>query len=46
MKVFLDDVRNPKDCVTYMHQRIGDKNPIYLEEWVIAKNCNVSSRCG
>lgn len=38
MMVFLDDVRESKDCVTYMHQRIGDKNPIHLKEWIIAKN--------
>lgn len=37
-KLFLDDVRNVKDVVTYMHLRIGDKNPIYLEDnWLIAK---------
>lgn len=38
MKVFLDDCRFPTDCITYMHQRIGKLNPIYLEEWAIAKD--------
>lgn len=36
-KLFLDDVREPKDCLSYMHLRIGAKNPIYLEDWIIAK---------
>ena len=40
MKVFLDDVRIPKDCVNYMYKRIGPLNPIYLEEWTIVKNYN------
>ncbi len=38
IKLFLDDVRVPKDCLGYMHLRIGAENPIYLEEWVIARN--------
>jgi len=38
-KLFLDDVRTMTDCITYMHQRIGKKNPIYLEkDWVICRN--------
>jgi hypothetical protein len=38
-KLFLDDVRNPVHCITYMHLRIGKLNSIYLEnEWVIARN--------
>lgn len=37
-KLFLDDYRNPLDCVSYMYKRIHAKNPIYLEEWEIAKN--------
>lgn len=36
-RLFLDDVREPKDCLAYMHLRIGAKNPIYLEDWMIAK---------
>lgn len=38
MKIFLDDYRTPTDCVQYMYKRIGKLNPIYLEDWVIAKN--------
>lgn len=38
MKIFLDDIRFPVDCVSYMHKRIGALNPIYLEEWVIVRN--------
>ena len=38
MKIFLDDYRVPLDCVSYMHQRIGKLNPIYLEEWKVVKN--------
>lgn len=40
MKLFLDDVREPKDCLGYMYKRIGPLNPIYLEEWVIVRNYN------
>ena len=38
MKIFLDDIRNPQDCVNYMHKRIGALNPIYLEKWVVVRN--------
>jgi hypothetical protein len=39
MKLFLDDIRNPEDCIHYMHKRIGSFNPIYLaEDWIIARN--------
>jgi hypothetical protein len=38
MKIFLDDIRVPSDCVTYMHSRIGNMTPIYLEEWNIVRN--------
>jgi hypothetical protein len=38
-KLFLDDVRNPVHCVTYMQSRIGWKNPIYLQnDWMICRN--------
>ena len=40
MKLFLDDVRFPKECVSYMYKRIGDQNPIYLEKWEIVRNYN------
>lgn len=39
MKIFLDDYRNPIDCLPYMHQRIGKLNPIYNErEWYTVRN--------
>ena len=38
MKLFLDDVRNPSECVHYMYQRIGKLNPIYLEDWHLVRN--------
>ena len=38
MKIFLDDFRNPEHCIPYMHQRIGSKNPIYLEEWLVVRD--------
>lgn len=37
-KLFLDDVRNPVHCISYMRSRFRGY-PIYLEnEWVIARN--------
>lgn len=38
IKIFLDDVRQPEDCLGYMHQRIGSLNPIYREKWEIVRN--------
>lgn len=38
MKLFLDDVRQPENCVGYMYTRIGKLNPIYLEEWKIVRD--------
>lgn len=38
-KLFLDDYRNPKDCVSYMHKFLGSKNVMYLEkDWIICKD--------
>lgn len=37
IKIFLDDIRHPVDCVKYMHTRIGPKNPLYLDEWLIVR---------
>lgn len=31
-KLFLDDIRSPRDCVEYM------RNTIYNEKWVVVKN--------
>lgn len=38
IKLFLDDIRIPMDCVPYMYKRIGNLNPIYLEKWEIVRN--------
>ena len=38
MKIFLDDIRQPNDCIQYMHKRIGALNPIYLKEWMVVRN--------
>lgn len=38
MKIFLDDYRQPSDCLSYMYKRIGALNPIYSEEWCVVKN--------
>lgn len=39
MKIFLDDIRDPKDCLGYMYKRIGELNPIYNEGgWYIVRN--------
>lgn len=38
MKLFLDDIRIPGDCINYMYHRIGALNPLYLEEWKIVRN--------
>ena len=37
MKLFLDDERMPEQAALYMQPRIGKLNPIYLEEWEIAR---------
>lgn len=38
VKIFLDDVRQPKECLSYMYHRIGAENPIYDVEWLVVKN--------
>ena len=39
MKLFLDDFRVPRDCLSYMHARIGPMNPIYNEEgWFVVRS--------
>ena len=38
MKLFLDDIRQPQECIHYMHKRIGKLNPIYLEDWFVVRN--------
>ena len=38
MKIFLDDIRDPKECLGYMYRRIGGLNPIYSQgEWYIVR---------
>ncbi len=39
MKLFLDDIRSPIDCLGYMHTKIGARNLMYKEgDWVIVRN--------
>lgn len=38
MKLFLDDIRIPLDCIPYMHTRIGPLNSLYKEDWNIVRN--------
>ncbi len=38
IKVFLDDVRIPRDCLGYMYKRIGVDNLLYQEDWIIVRN--------
>lgn len=45
-KLFLDDIRNPVHCITYMHTRIGPRNMVYMQnDWAICRNykCFVST---
>lgn len=37
-RLFLDDARDPKDCLVYMHRRLGKDNLLYMEEWVVVRN--------
>lgn len=39
VNIFLDDIRFPKDCVSYMSRRIGAMSLNYIEkEWIIVRN--------
>lgn len=38
MKVFLDDIRDPRDCLGYMHTRIGPYNDLYSQDWAVVRN--------
>lgn len=40
MKIFLDDIRYPKECLGYMHRRIGEDSLLYLTDWFIVRNYN------
>ncbi len=37
-RLFLDDCRNPQDCLPYMHRRVGKDNLLYMEEWKVVRN--------
>ena len=36
-RLFLDDLRMPLDCITYMHLRTAHYE-LYKEEWIIVRN--------
>lgn len=38
MKLFLDDVREPRHCTGYMKDRVGDLVSLYSKEWVIVRD--------
>jgi hypothetical protein len=39
MMIFLDDIRSPQECASYMDKRIGKLNPIYTKGgWYIVRN--------
>lgn len=39
MKIFLDDVRNPATCLSYMYKSIGKKSYVYSDEdWKVVRN--------
>ena len=37
-KIFLDDMRQPIDCTSYMYNRIGELYSIYLGDWIVVRN--------
>lgn len=40
MKLFLDDVRVPPNCLHYMEKRIGKLVSLYSEEWKVVSTYN------
>ncbi len=38
MRLFLDDVRSPDNCLAYMQPRIGAEVAIYKESWFVVRN--------
>ena len=38
MKLFLDDIRMPDDCLLYMYNTPGFDATIYTEEWTVVTN--------
>lgn len=41
MRIFLDDIRQPSDCLSYMQYRMNDENlDVYRKDWVVVKDYN------
>lgn len=38
IKLFLDDVRTPDQCIFYMRLRVGEFCKLYRENWVIVRS--------
>jgi hypothetical protein len=38
MKIYLDDVRVPRQSYDYMVYRIGELRDIYLDDWLVVRN--------
>lgn len=38
MRIFLDDIRQPADCLPYMYRRIGKNNLLYMDDWIVVRN--------
>lgn len=38
MKLFLDDERQPKECLNYMKPRIGNLVELYNQDWAVVKS--------
>lgn len=36
--LFLDDVRDPKVCITYMSSKVGPDINLYLRDWLICRD--------
>ena len=38
MRLFLDDIREPSHCLSYMHLRIGQGHTVYAQEWKVVRD--------
>ena len=38
MKLFLDDFREPRHCLSYMDIRIGPKHFVFAEDWIVVRD--------
>jgi len=38
MRLFLDDIREPSHCLSYMHLRIGPEHSVYAQEWKVVRD--------